>query len=364
LSNPAAHNIVAPAPAVIRSYFARTGTIKMRVLYHILFWICYIMFINLMFFGLTRIENPTFYLQLLLFFPLEMVLVYFNFYFLMPRLLFARKYVLYGASLFIGVMMVAMVNVLIHFLYVRLGYITFITGANFSALNIMSRAMEIIYLIGFTSGVKLARNWMSHLQWIQEKEKQYLETELNFLKTQIQPHFFFNTLNNLYSLTLKKSDLAPEVVLKLSDLMSYMLYESGAGRVALDKEIAYLQNYIDVEKLRFGQRLDVSFETQGNTETVSIAPMILILFLENSFKHGVKNNVHHIYIRISLKVEDGWIYFQVINPLSTEDAKRAHEGIGLKNVRRRLELLFGKNYTLNTEEMDKQYIVSLKMPVW
>lgn len=364
MASPTINNVVTPAAPVVGSYFSAAGLFRKRWIFHVLFWILYILFIELMFFSLYRFTDINFYIQLLIFFPLEMVLVYFNFYVLIPRLLFARKYLLYGLSLTTGIVVVAMVNIGFHFLYSKVGFPTFAMGANFHILTIMGRVMEVFYLIGFTTGVKLVRTWMLHLGWIQEKEKQYLETELNFLKSQIQPHFFFNTLNNLYSLTLKKSDLAPDVVLKLSDLMSYMLYESGAGRVALDKEIAYLQNYIDVEKLRFGHRMDVHFETEGNTENVFIPPMVLILFIENSFKHGVKNNVDHITISISVKVEAGCLFFRVANPVSVPGDKSVHEGIGLKNVRRRLDLLFGKNYSLDTEEKDKQYMVSLKMPVW
>lgn len=381
VANSSTNTVAAPVPPVIGSYLSPAGKLKNRWLYHVLFWVLYILFVELMFFSLYRIPDYGFYVLILLFFPLEMVLVYFNFYVLMPRLLFARKYLLYGLSIFAGVLLVAIVNILIHYWYASLGFMAFTIGANFDLLSLIGRVLEMIYLMGFTSGIKMASNWMLHLQWIKEKEKQFLETELNFLKSQIQPHFFFNTLNNLYSLTLKKSDQAPEVVLKLSDLMSYMLYESGSGRVALEKEIAYLQNYIDVEKLRFGQRLEVFFETPGNTENVFIPPMVLILFVENSFKHGVKNNVHHITISISLKLENGFLFFRVTNPQSTAEPAYAkacatakaggdtrsadkHEGIGLKNVRRRLDLLFGKNYTLKTEEKDKQFIVSLKMPVW
>lgn len=320
--------------------------------------------VSLLFFSFYNVRRPGFYLQIMSFFPVEIVLIYINFYVLMPRFLFAKKYWIYGILLLAGIAIVAFVNVMIAMSYARQGYREFMESAQFSRQVYFGRMMELFYVVGFTSSIKLARNWMSHLQWIKEKEKQYLETELNFLKSQIQPHFFFNTLNNLYSLTLKKSDQAPEVVLKLSDLMSYMLYESGSGRVALDKEIAYLRNYIDVEKLRFGHRLDVSFDTEGNIEQVFIPPMVLILFLENSFKHGVKNNVDYIHITISLKIEKGFLYFRVTNPVSMHGPNPAREGIGLKNVRRRLDLLFGKNYTLHTEEKDQQYMVSLIMPVW
>ena len=226
-----------------------------------------------------------------------------------------------------------------------------------------SETISLFYLTGFTTAVKLSKDWIQNQQLMKEKEKQYLETELNFLKAQIQPHFFFNTLNNLYSLTLKKSDQAPEIVLKLSALMSYMLYESNTPKVSLSKEITYLQNYLDLEKLRFGQRLVVTFEMEGQIEEVNIPPMILILFLENSFKHGVKNNLNKIRIEISLKVEEGFLFFRVKNPVA-ENTSTGNTGIGLKNAKRRLELLYGNNYRLDLSEKQNEFIVSLKMPVW
>ncbi len=115
------------------------------------------------------------------------------------------------------------------------------------------------YMLGLTTSIKLAKEWIENQKLQSAREKLYLETELNFLKTQINPHFFFNTLNNLYSLALNRSEQTPEVILKLSDLMSYMLYESNEARVSLEKEINYLQNYLDLEKLRFGQQTDHSF---------------------------------------------------------------------------------------------------------
>lgn len=170
-------------------------------------------------------------------------------------------------------------------------------------------------------------------------------------------------MNNLYSLTLKKSDKAPDVVLKLSELMSYMLYESNTPKVSLNKEITYLQNYLDLEELRFGQRLTISFKMEGKTEEVYIPPLILILFIENSFKHGVKNIVDKIEIDICLKVENGSLFFQVKNPVPENNASPKTTGIGLKNVRRRLDLLYGNNYSLDELKKEKEYTVSLKIPV-
>ena len=147
------------------------------------------------------------------------------------------------------------------------------------------------YLLGLTTAIHLAKEWIENQKRQSEREKIYLQTELNFLKTQINPHFFFNTLNNLYSLALNRSEQTPDVILKLSHLMSYMLYESNEARVSLEKEVNYLQDYVDLEKLRFGQRLTIRFEIEGNMEGVLIPPMILILFVENCFKHGLKDNI-------------------------------------------------------------------------
>jgi two-component system, LytTR family, sensor kinase len=141
-----------------------------------------------------------------------------------------------------------------------------------------------------------------------------------------------------------------------------MLYESNADKVSLNKEINYLQNYLDLEKLRFGQRLEVGFDIEGQIEEVTIPPMMLILFIENSFKHGIKNNVNKIRIDISLKVEGGWLYFRVINPLGDRPVS-ANTGIGLKNASRRLELLYGNQYQLDLLEKDNTFSVSLKIPV-
>ncbi len=196
-----------------------------------------------------------------------------------------------------------------------------------------------------------------------EREKIYLQTELNFLKTQINPHFFFNTLNNLYSLALNRSEQTPEVILKLSHLMSYMLYESNEARVSLEKEVNYLQDYVDLEKLRFGQRLTIHFEIEGNMEGVLIPPMILILFVENCFKHGLKDNIDQVRVDIELKIQNGYLFFSIKNPVSAYIASTGVSGIGLKNVRRRLDLLFQTNYELIIADDKQEYAVSLKMPV-
>ncbi len=326
-----------------------------------MFWILYYLFICAAFYSALDLHDLSFYIQLSAFMPVSAALVYINIYILIPVYLNRRKYFYYTLTLIIALFVMAYADQLIKNLYLHLGYkiYTYTSGLGFKSL--FSEAVQLLYLTGFTTSIKLSKDWIQNQQLMKEKEKQYLETELNFLKTQIHPHFFFNTLNNLYSLTLKKSDQAPEVVLKLSSLMSYMLYESNAAKVSLNKEITYLQNYLDLEKLRFGQRLSVSFEIEGQIDEVSIPPMILILFVENSFKHGIKNNINKIIIEISLKVHADFLFFGIKNPIG-ENASKENTGIGLKNAKRRLELLYGKNYQLDISEKDNEFIVSLKMP--
>jgi len=336
--------------------------LKARWQYHVFFWIVYYLFLCLIFYNAYEVRVFNFFIQFIIFLPFSAALVYFNFYVLIPGLLNRKKYLVYVFSLLLAIALNAFINQLIKKIYVHFGATIFGYTADINFKNLFTEAISLFYLVGFTASVKLSKDWIQNQQLMKEKEKQYLETELNFLKTQIHPHFFFNTLNNLYSLTLKKSDEAPEVVLKLSALMSYMLYESNTAKVSLTKEIGYLQNYLDLEKLRFGQRLTVQFGIEGQIEDVNIHPMILILFVENSFKHGVKNNVNHIFIDISLQVAGGFLFFRVKNPIG-ETKSGSNAGIGLKNAIRRLELLYGKNYQLDLSEEDNEFIVSLKMPV-
>lgn len=343
--------------------FRHSGLFKNRWVYHSIFWLIYYFYLIFIFFGIYQVRDFTFFVQLLSFIPLDLVLVYLNLYVLLPRLLSPRKYYQYGISLLIALLVFGIASIFLKKFYNHLGYSLFAEPSLFSFSNISGSVLGGVDIIVMTTAVKLLKDWIANQQAMKEMEKQYLETELNFLKSQIQPHFFFNTLNNLYSLTLKKSDLAPEIVLKLSELMSYMLYESNTSHVLLNKEISYLQSYLDLEKLRVGNRLVVNFEMEGQTEGVRIPPMLLILFIENSFKHGVKNNLNKIKIEISLKIVQGFLFFEVRNPIVEDFPSAENPGIGLNNVRRRLELLYGKNFSLDLGEKEKEYVVSLKIPV-
>ena len=337
---------------------------KKRWLYHVIFWVCYYSwYCYFIIYTTYQIRSPVFYFQIMLFYPFDICLVYFNFYVLIPRFLKTKKYIAYACLVFTAVFIDACVDASIRQFYTYLGSELFPKTAFFNLASFSGAMAARFYLLGLTSAIHLAKEWIENQKLQSERDKVYLQTELNFLKTQINPHFFFNTLNNLYSLALNRSEQTPGVILKLSHLMSYMLYESNEARVSLEKEVNYLQDYVDLEKLRFGQRLTIHFEIEGNMEGVLIPPMILILFVENCFKHGLKDNIDQVRVDIELKIQSGYLFFSIKNPVSAYIASTGVSGIGLKNVRRRLDLLFQTNYALIITDDKQEYAVSLKMPV-
>jgi two-component system LytT family sensor kinase len=344
------------------------------MIYHALFWLCYYIFGVLISLSIHHIYDLRFYAELLSLLPPDMGLVYINLYALIPAFLLKRKFPLYFLTILLTITAISMLNIWLHHLYTVNGSPFFAGNSRLTIPDLATQLINGIYLVGLTTGLKFFKDTMQQRQRIQEQEKQQIALELNFLKAQVHPHFFFNTLNNLYSLTLHKSELAPEVVLKLSSLMSYMLYESGAPYVPLDKEISNLENYIALEKLRFGTRLSLTFEKAVTPpdpnsippdDPIRIPPLILLTFVENSFKHGMSQTLGEGRIDISLKADQHELLFQIDNsigePLSSNVSPS--NGIGLTNVIRRLDLLYGSNYRLDKTQTATNFQVTLKIPL-
>jgi two-component system, LytTR family, sensor kinase len=332
--------------------------------YHSLFWVAYYIFAALISLSIHQIYDPRFYWQLLTLVPPDMLLVYANFYLLTHLGLIRKQWGLYIITLLACLVLGSSLNIFLHRLYARAGSPIFAYSSDFNGPNFASRMLNGIYLLGLATAFKFLKDWIIQRQQLQEIEKQQVATELAFLKSQMNPHFFFNTLNNLYSLTLQKSDLAPEVVLKLSSLMSYMLYDSGAALVPLDKEVSILENYISLEKLRFGNRLTVDFEKIGLAGSLAqIPPLILLTLVENSFKHGMSRVTGNDAIRFSLQVNKTDLLFHTDNPINCNRTTQEKNGIGLRNVIRRLDLLYGPKYHLHTAETTNRFHANLKIPL-
>jgi len=205
-------------------------------------------------------------------------------------------------------------------------------------------------------------DWLESQREKKELQSQTLQSELKFLKSQINPHFLFNTLNSLYALTLKKSDQAPEIVLKLSEMMRYMLYECNEREVPLSKEINYLKNYLELEKIRQGKKMEINFAMDGEVDHQKIAPLMFIPFVENSFKHGISNQISAGYVNIFLEINKNEVNITIENSKTASmpsPSGKKSGGIGLVNVKRRLDLLYPDKYDLNIDEDPNTYTVKL-----
>ena len=225
--------------------------------------------------------------------------------------------------------------------------------------DVVRSAMWFFLVLFAGIGVKLTDLWRQAERRARDIENEQLRTELSFLHMQINPHFLFNSLNTIYGMSLKKSDNAPKAVLKLSKLLRYMIEETGHNTVPLEQEVTYLNNYIDLQKMRSGPSLTVTFDVQGDINTANIAPMLLLPFVENAFKYGLNNSMESP-IQIELTVNREWIVFSVINR-KFENMERHSSGIGIPNVQRRLELLYPEKHELNIQDRGDTYYVKLKI---
>ena len=219
-----------------------------------------------------------------------------------------------------------------------------------------------LFIVIFVGMLRFAVDWFELEGKRKELENEKLLAELNFLKAQINPHFLFNTLNNLYYLAYTKSENTTEVIAKLSQMMRYMIYESNHAKVSLQKEIEYMENYISLERLRLNDQIPIKFEVKGSIENVWITPFIFVTFLENAFKHGVSNNNPNAWVNISVELLDGQCIYRIENSKLEEKAD-IHEksGIGLQNVQRRLELSYPGKHQLMMEDKEDRYIVKLNL---
>lgn len=223
--------------------------------------------------------------------------------------------------------------------------------------DVIRSAMWFFLVLFAGIGVKLTELWRQAERRARDIENEHLRTELSFLHMQINPHFLFNSLNTIYGLSLKKSDNAPKAVLKLSQLLRYMIEETGHNTVPLDQEVTYLHNFIELQKMRSGPSLTVSFEVEGDINGANIAPMLLLPFVENAFKYGLNNSLESP-IHISLRVSKEQIAFSVSNK-KFENMERHSSGIGIPNVQRRLELLYPGKHILTIEDAADTYLVKL-----
>jgi two-component system LytT family sensor kinase len=232
----------------------------------------------------------------------------------------------------------------------------------FREMHLFNFAFTSLFLIFFSTGMRVLERHSQTEKLQKELEKEKLNSELAFLKNQISPHFFFNTLNNIYSLISINAEDSQKAVLRLSKLMRYLLYESEHGNTKLSNEIDFMNNYIDLMKLRMSSKISLTVTFPEKYEDISIPPLIFIPFIENAFKHGISYR-EKSFIDISMKTEDALVLFRCANSVVTNKEKdeSEHSGIGLENVTKRLNMLFPGKHEMKINKSEKEFEVLLQI---
>jgi two-component system, LytTR family, sensor kinase len=335
--------------------------IKGTIIQHLLFWLVSIsLFVILIFymrdFSLKALDFAT-AVNILITLAFLAISVYINLLWLIPSFFNHRRYFLFSVFQVLNIMLFIFLNYFVSMAFEgpRKNYIQ----------EVVAELILVLIFLVITTLIKFTRDSIALQEAelkIKEVEREKVESDLKTLRAQVNPHFFFNTLNSLYSLSLDKSEKTPEMILKLSELMRHVLYETGDDKVPMDKHLDFLRSYIYLEKLRSEESLKVDMEISGDHAETLVAPLLFVPFVENAFKHGPKNAGQNPFIRIRFNLEhEGEVSFTVENnkddhPLT---GVRMPEGIGISNVKRRLELLYPGMHTLTISDLPEVYRVDL-----
>ena len=292
--------------------------------------------------------------------------VYVNLYLLIPKFLKQKSYIFYvfwlivllsGSSFFVQFFLLYPLRNVLHVSNNITGFDANIHSAFFF--------ISLIY-VGLSSFLQLIKDWIA-LQDVNYKlaqiEKQKIEAELNTLKGQLNPHFLFNSLNNIYSLALVKSDKVPDLILKLSDLMRHIIYESKENFIPLEKEIEFVDNFIALQEIRVSANTDIRYQKTGEAPEAKIAPLLFEPFIDNAFKHGLPGNAERDFIHIHIEFSSHELFFTIKNNYADMGKwDKKHSGIGIANVKQRLALLYGpSDYSLKITNENNIHTVQLQL---
>ena len=331
---------------------------------HLLFWIgVWFFYVYFFSYNSTDANFVTWFSIFLI--PVTMITTYFVVYYLIPNYLLCKKYFLF--TLYSIYTLIISTWLILMTIFASL---LFLSNLNIDKMPPMSRnyifVLILVYLIVLlVSFVNLLSHNFETESKNRELQNTILETqlqikdqELQYVKKQIHPHFLFNTLNTIYGFALKQSTNTPEIILKLSNLLDYILYQVNKPKVSLEKEIMHLQEYIDLERIRFQDTLKINFSSDRINNEKLVPPMLLIPFVENAFKHGNLIN-GFLQIDIQISVKDDSLNFMIKNTVKKEADEKSKTGIGLENIKKRLDLIYPDAYRLKIDLIEEWYQVDL-----
>jgi sensor histidine kinase YesM len=331
---------------------------RQRWLIHVFFWIAVLIFYAI-FFGRknSNYDQTFFFVGLLM--PVTAATTYFVNYYLVPQYLLKSRYAIFSLY-FVYTLLISLLLEMI------ISFFTFLIMAGMKVSNMSPASIDIFFLLTallmivfFSLAIKLLLHWRESRADYQKLMLDKAESELKFLKAQLNPHFLFNTLNNLYFLANEKSDNAPKAILSLSEILDYVLRSGKSQLVPLSDELKQVENYIALELLRYQDRVDIQVNYSGATDQYQIAPMILITLIENAFKHGVMPSIQKAFVSITVNAATDSIFISVRNSTSKSSSGM---GIGLENLKSQLEYLYNKNYSLQIASDNHEFKVTLTLP--
>ena len=338
--------------------------LSFRILTHLVFWGLVLLFFTNFFSSQNERFQDTLLFSLFLM-PVTIATTYVSIYKLIPDYLILKKYALFILySLYTLIISGYLIMMSIFFSLIYLAQFEY-NDMNPVTKNIILVTSGVYLVVILVSAFKLLKLNLRHSEQTKKLETKILETqlklkeqELNYLKMQIHPHFLFNTLNTLYGFALKKADETPEMILKLSNLLDYLLYQADKPFVLLTEEIEHMEDYIALENMRFNETLNVSFNANNISQDAKIAPMLLLPFVENSFKHGSLKN-GKLDIAIHVGSTEKTIHFSIEN--TSLQSQTSKHGIGLQNIKKRLDLLYKNQYQLDIINTDETFKVNLTL---
>ncbi len=341
------------------------GNLQLRAfLMHLVFWITLML-------GFIAMSWPRFHslweavLYQCYFLPVWLAATYINWGILMPHFFYRKNKLLYILLLLI---IIPALTILQRYFMLYWVFPNIFPGElpaermPFLIYKLVEYAVIILFPVIFSIGIRISWDWYEEKNRAQQLVVERKESELNYLKAQINPHFLFNILNNLYGLSLEGSEKVPKLILKLSKILNYSLYESESDHIAIGNEIELIKDFIALERERYEERIKVDFTIDENLDwDLQIPPLLLIPLVENAFKHGVNESIEGVPISIEIKKPNDYLYFEVINSIAIPEDRNNHNGLGLKNLKRRLELLYPKAYTFDTCLENEEFKATLKL---
>jgi sensor histidine kinase YesM len=332
---------------------------KYRLLRHCIFWLVHILIFSFLF---KTPDQSYWQMHVLsaLWVPAFILYAYPVMYWIVPEFLLKERYFSFSLILTLWAMAGYVLNYFfrLHILFPAFDLFNYKVGQrnpwatnSYLSMNVMA---------GFGCMIVLFKYWIVKQKEFLLAEKEKVNAELQLLKAQVHPHFLFNTLNNIYSFSLENSPKTPQMILKLSSLLSYMLYDCRAGGVLLAKEIEVMKNYIDLERERYGNKLEVSLNFEGDIEGHFIAPLLLLPFLENAFKHGTSEQLEKPWLGLDVAVKQNVLRVKIANS-KNEMALPSEKGIGIQNVKKRLVYLYPGRHVLKLNDEGDFFVVSLTL---